>query len=143
VRSAVPLVSALKARASQRKILLSTFTATGNRQARQIPGVDAVIFFPLDLFWIVRRALMKFDPALLVIIETEIWPNLLRQAYRRGVPTLLLSGRLSAKASARYTLCRSFLPACRPAFPPSACSRWKTPRASSISARTRKSIRGR
>jgi 3-deoxy-D-manno-octulosonic-acid transferase len=108
VRSAVPLVSALKARAPQRKILLSTFTATGNRQARQIPGVDAVIFFPLDLFWIVRRALMKFDPALLVIIETEIWPNLLCQAYRRGVPTLLLSGRLSAKASARYTLCRSF-----------------------------------
>lgn len=107
VRSAVPLVSALKARAPERKILLSTFTATGNRQARQIPGVDAVIFFPVDLFWIMRRALAKFDPALLVIIETEIWPNLLRQAHRRGVPTLLLSGRLSAKASARYTLCRS------------------------------------
>ncbi len=108
VRSAEALVGALKARAPERKILLSTFTATGNRQARQIPGVDAVIFFPLDLLWIVRRALAKFDPALLVIIETEIWPNLLRQAYQRGVPALLLSGRLSAKASARYTLCRSF-----------------------------------
>lgn len=108
VRSAGPLVSALKARAPGRKILLSTFTATGNWQARQIPGVDAVIFFPLDLIWIVRHALVKFDPALLVIIETEIWPNLLCQAYRRGVPALLLSGRLSTKASARYTLCRSF-----------------------------------
>lgn len=108
VRSAGPLVSALKARAPGRKILLSTFTATGNWQARQISGVDAVIFFPLDLIWIVRRALVKFDPALLVIIETEIWPNLLCQAYRRGVPALLLSGRLSAKASARYTLFRTF-----------------------------------
>ncbi len=108
MRSAEPLVSALKARAPERSILLSTFTATGNRLARQIPGVDTVIFFPLDLFWIVRRTLAQFDPALLVIIETEIWPNFLRQAYRRGVPTLLLSGRLSAKASARYTLCRSF-----------------------------------
>ena len=108
VRSAVPLVSALKARFPERKILLSTFTATGNRQARKIPGVDAVIFFPVDLFWLARRALVKFDPDLLVIIETEIWPNLLRQAYRRGVPTLLLSGRLSVKASARYTLCRGF-----------------------------------
>ena len=108
VRSAEALVGALKARAPERKILLSTFTASGNRLARQIPGADAVIFFPVDLFWLARRVLTKFDPALLVIIETEIWPNLLRQAYRRGVPTLLLSGRLSAKASARYTLCRSF-----------------------------------
>ncbi len=108
VRSAEALVGALKARAPERKILLSTFTASGNRLARQISGADAVIFFPVDLFWLARRVLTKFDPALLVIIETEIWPNLLRQAYRRGVPTLLLSGRLSAKASARYTLCRSF-----------------------------------
>jgi 3-deoxy-D-manno-octulosonic-acid transferase len=108
VRSAEALVGALKARAPERKILLSTFTASGNRLARQMPGADAVIFFPVDLFWLARRVLTKFDPALLVIIETEIWPNLLRQAYRRGVPTLLLSGRLSAKASARYTLCRTF-----------------------------------
>ena len=108
VRSVGPLVAALKARAPERKILISTFTASGNRQARQIVDVDAVIFFPLDLFWIVRRALAKFDPAVLVIIETEVWPNLLRQAYRRGIPALLLSGRLSAKATARYAVCRRF-----------------------------------
>jgi 3-deoxy-D-manno-octulosonic-acid transferase len=108
VRSAAPLLQALKARAPQGKILLSTFTATGNHQARQIDAVDAVIFLPLDLIWITRRALAKFDPALLVIIETEIWPNLLRQAYRRGVPSLLLSGRLSARSLARYQLVRHF-----------------------------------
>ena len=108
VRSAAPLLQALKARAPQGKILLSTFTATGNRQARQIDAVDAVIFFPLDLIWIVRRALAIFDPALLVIIETEIWPNLIRQAYLRGVPALLLSGRLSARSLARYKLVRQF-----------------------------------
>jgi 3-deoxy-D-manno-octulosonic-acid transferase len=109
VRSVAPLIHALKARAPQRKILLSTFTATGNRQASLIAGVDGVIFLPLDLFWIVRRALAKFDPALLIIIETEIWPNLLRQAHRRGVPTLLLSGRLSPKAAARYRLFGRFI----------------------------------
>ena len=108
VRSAAPLLQALKARAPQGKILLSTFTATGNRQARQIEGIDAVIFLPLDVLWIVRRALAKLDPALLVIIETEIWPNLLRQAYRRGVPALLLSGRLSARSLARYKLVGRF-----------------------------------
>jgi 3-deoxy-D-manno-octulosonic-acid transferase len=108
VRSAEPLIGAFRARAPKRKIVLSTFTATGNRVAKQMVGVDAVIFLPLDFFWIVRRALSRFNPALLVIIETEIWPNLLRQAFRRGTPVLLLSGRLSAKALARYTLCQKF-----------------------------------
>jgi 3-deoxy-D-manno-octulosonic-acid transferase len=108
VRSAEALIGALKSGAAQRQILVSTYTATGHRLARQMAGVDAVIFFPLDLFWIARRALARFDPSLLVIIETEIWPNFLLHAYRRGIPTLLLSGRLSAKASARYTLCQKF-----------------------------------
>jgi len=108
VRSAEPLIGVLKAHAPKKKILLSTFTATGNRIAKQMADVDTVIFLPLDFFWIVRRALRRFNPALLVIIETEIWPNLLRQAHRRGTPVLLLSGRLSAKALTQYTLCQKF-----------------------------------
>jgi 3-deoxy-D-manno-octulosonic-acid transferase len=108
VRSAEPLVRELKARAPERKLLLSTFTATGNRIARQIPAVDAAIYLPLDLSWTVRRALRAFDPAMLVIIETEIWPNLLRGAFRRGVPIVLLSGRLSEKSLARYAMLRGF-----------------------------------
>ncbi|MGH7854739.1 MAG: 3-deoxy-D-manno-octulosonic acid transferase, partial [Candidatus Binatia bacterium] len=108
VRSAEALVRELKARAPGRKILVSTFTATGNRIARKIPGVDAAIYLPLDFPWTVRRALRAFDPSLLVIIETEIWPNLLRAAFRRGMPSLLLSGRLSEKALARYSLWSAF-----------------------------------
>jgi 3-deoxy-D-manno-octulosonic-acid transferase len=108
VRSAEPLVRELKARAPQRKILISTFTSTGHRIAQRISGVDAVVFLPLDLLWIVRRALTRFRPSVLMIIETEIWPNLLREAFRRGIPTLLLSGRLSAKAFSRYSFCRPF-----------------------------------
>jgi 3-deoxy-D-manno-octulosonic-acid transferase len=108
VRSAEPLVRELKAHAPQRKILISTYTSTGHRVAQRIGAVDAVIFLPLDLLWVVQRALTRFDPAVLMIIETEIWPNLLREAFRRGVPTLLLSGRLSAKAFSRYSFCRPF-----------------------------------
>jgi 3-deoxy-D-manno-octulosonic-acid transferase len=108
VRSAEPLVRELKARVPERKILVSTFTSTGHRVAQRIGGVDGVIFLPLDFFWVVRRALSSFDPSILLIVETEIWPNLLRQAFRRGVPTVLLSGRLSAKALARYSICRPF-----------------------------------
>jgi 3-deoxy-D-manno-octulosonic-acid transferase len=108
VRSAAPLIGKLKAHDPERKILVSTFTSTGHRVARQIRGVDAVIFLPLDLLWCVRRALARFDPSILVMIETEIWPNLVRQAFHRGTPTLLLSGRLSAKALVRYSICRPF-----------------------------------
>ncbi len=108
VRSAEALVNALKQRLPEKKIIVSTFTAEGNRIAKQLPGADAVVFLPLDLFWIVRHAFTRFDPALLMIIETEIWPNFLRQAYRRGIPVILLSGRLSVKAVARYKLCQKF-----------------------------------
>jgi 3-deoxy-D-manno-octulosonic-acid transferase len=70
--------------------------------ARQNPAIDRVIYLPLDLWWTVRRALGVFDPAVLIFIETEIWPNLLRQAYRRGLPTILLSGRVSEKGFNNY-----------------------------------------
>lgn len=108
VRSAEPLVRELKARRPERQVLLSTFTATGNRIARQIPGVDTAIYLPLDFPWAVRRALSAFEPAILIIIETEIWPNLLRGAFGRGIPVVLLSGRISEKAFARYSIVRAF-----------------------------------
>lgn len=108
VRAARALVRAFKTASPARKVLLSTFTATGYRLARQLEGVDAAIFLPLDFHWIARHALARIDPSLLVFIETEIWPNLLREAYRRGIPTLLLSGRLSAKAFPRYFVWRGF-----------------------------------
>jgi 3-deoxy-D-manno-octulosonic-acid transferase len=84
------------------KVLLSTFTATGNDRARRLGAADAVMFLPLDQKWIVRRTLAQLKPALLIFLETEIWPNLVREAYRKGIPTVLLSGRLSAKAFKRY-----------------------------------------
>ena len=106
VRSTEALVKEFKARSPERKILLSTFTATGNRIARDIPGVDAAIYLPLDFPWAVRRALRAFDPAILLIIETEIWPNLMRGAFGGGIPVVLLSGRISEKAFARYSIVR-------------------------------------
>jgi 3-deoxy-D-manno-octulosonic-acid transferase len=108
VRSAEALVRELKARRPDRKVLLSTFTATGNLVARQIPSVDAIIYLPLDFPWTVRRAFNAFEPSLLVIVETEIWPNLLRGAFCRGIPTVLVSGRLSEKSFSRYSMLRSF-----------------------------------
>lgn len=109
VLSARRLAGQLKERFPQRKILLSTFTSTGSKIARQtVAAADVFIFLPLDHPWIVRRALTLFDPSLLIILETEIWPNFLRLAHRRGIPTLLLSGRLSPRAFRHYFFFRLF-----------------------------------
>ena len=72
--------------------------------ARKIAAANAAIFFPWDHPWVVRRALRVFDPALVIVLETEIWPSFLRMARRRGIPVLLLSGRLSARSLRRYQL---------------------------------------
>lgn len=108
VRCAGSLTRELRKRFPEKKFIVSTFTLTGNRLARQITAADGVIFLPLDHPWIIRRALVTLDPAVLILLETEIWPNLLRLAYGKGVPTLLLSGRLSPKAFRRYLFFRFF-----------------------------------
>lgn len=108
VLSGLSLASELKRAFPQRKILLSTFTSTGNRIARQAAASEGVIFLPLDHPWIVRRALNLFDPSALIFLETELWPNLIRLAHRRGIPSFLLSGRLSQRALGRYSLFRPF-----------------------------------
>jgi 3-deoxy-D-manno-octulosonic-acid transferase len=108
VIAAKGLIADLKARFPSHKILLSTFTATGRDVAEQSAGADACILLPLDHPWIVRRALAKIDPVMLVLLETELWPNLLRLCHARGVPTLLLSGRLSIGSFRRYFFLRPF-----------------------------------
>jgi 3-deoxy-D-manno-octulosonic-acid transferase len=108
VRSVIPLIRELKTRFPKQRIILSTFTLTGNRMARAVSGADRVLFLPLDFFWAVRRALRTFAPALIVIVETEVWPNFLREAYLKGIPTILLSGRLSARSLPGYLRFRFF-----------------------------------
>lgn len=108
VRSVATLVQELRARQPQRRIVLSTFTFTGNEIAKKFAGADAVIFLPLDFLWSVRRTLGQWNPSLMVFVETEIWPNLLGECFRRGIPTVMVSGRLSARSFPRYDRFRGF-----------------------------------
>jgi len=108
VTAAAELTRELKERHPEKKIILSTFTDSGNAMAKRFRVADAVLFLPLDQVWMVRRTLRRLDPALLIVVETEIWPNLLRQACQRGIPTLLLSGRLSTRSFKKYFLLRVF-----------------------------------
>lgn len=108
VRSAARLIEELRTRFPEKKIIVSTFTYAGNRLARQVLPAHAVILLPLDLSWIVRRTLRIFQPSIIIFLETEIWPNLLRIAGRQGIPLLLLSGRLSSRSLKNYLRFRFF-----------------------------------
>jgi len=87
----------------QEKILVSTVTETGQRMAKQIiQEADAFIFFPLDFPWVVRKALRIFQPKVFAMVETELWPNFLRESKRLGVVNLMVNGRISDKSLHSY-----------------------------------------
>ena len=97
-----PLLKALKARYPEKKIVLSTVTETGRSIAENLSDVDVCIYFPFDFGFAVRRMLQAVRPSLIVVVETEIWPNFLRYAHLSGIPTVLANGRISDKSFGGY-----------------------------------------
>ena len=103
------LIADLRERYPDLRVFLSTTTLTGQQVARTgLRDVDAVFFFPFDFPPFVNRTLRLVKPRLFVMMETEIWPNLLRACRRQGVKTMLVNGRISARSYPRYRLARSF-----------------------------------
>jgi len=109
VMAAHPLIRELKKAHPGRKLLLSTVTVTGNLTARQrVPEADAVFYFPFDYPWIVRRVIRRINPALVLIAETELWPNFFRELRRQGIPSALINGRISPRSFGNYLKFHSF-----------------------------------
>ena len=107
VLAAAPLMSEMRRRYPQLRLFLSTTTLTGQRLAQQgAVDVDGVLYFPFDWAFCVRRTLNRLKPRLFVMIDTEIWPNLLRECRRRGIPTVLANGRISSRSFSRYRMIR-------------------------------------
>jgi 3-deoxy-D-manno-octulosonic-acid transferase len=102
VLAASRLVNELSACAPQYRVLLSTTTRTGQRLARERTGIEHTFYFPLDFPWIVGRYLKKLDPVLLVLVETEFWPNLLTACRRAAIPVAVVNGRISDRSLPRY-----------------------------------------
>jgi 3-deoxy-D-manno-octulosonic-acid transferase len=103
------VVSDLKRRYPNLRIFLSTTTIAGQQAARRnVPDVDAVFYFPFDLAFVVRRTLRLVKPRLFIMMETEIWPNLLRQCKRTGVATMMVNGRISSRSYPRYKMVKTF-----------------------------------
>lgn len=106
---ALALVKKLLAENPGLKVVLSTGTTTGQDLVRkQLPEGAAAIFCPLDFRWMVRRTLKLLQPKLLVILETEIWPNLVLEAHRSGAHTALVNARMSDRSARGYRRFRCF-----------------------------------
>ena len=103
VQAAVPLVRALRSGSRDLRIVLTTTTPTGHGRVRQALGNSVLHrYAPYDLPGAVRRFLERVRPHLVIIMETELWPNILHQCSRRGIPVLLANARLSEQSAASY-----------------------------------------
>ncbi len=103
-----PLLVVLKQRYPDKPIILSNMTETGRGVARSIKEVDGCIYFLFDYPLAVRRLLKKINPCLVIIVETELWPNFLRQTGKLQIPVMIVNGRISDRSYKRYLGLRKF-----------------------------------
>jgi 3-deoxy-D-manno-octulosonic-acid transferase len=101
-RAAQPLVRALGERYPDHELLLTQMTATGREAAEALYPETRRAFLPYDFPWAVRRFVSHFRPRLGILMETELWPNLVRECRCRGVRVLLANARLSEKSALGY-----------------------------------------
>jgi 3-deoxy-D-manno-octulosonic-acid transferase len=110
-QAARPLVDALLKKFPSHQIVVSTTTVTGQAVAQKSFGqkTSAVFYFPIDWAWVIRRVLQRLRPAAVLIMETELWPNLLRECGGRSIPVALVNGRISGKSFHRYEMIKPMM----------------------------------
>ena len=103
------LVKEIQKACPQRRIYLSHVTPTGREAGeKRLPDIAGRFYVPLDWRWTVRKVLRRIKPALLIIVETELWPNLLRAAKDSGASVMIVNARLSQHSMRGYSLAKPF-----------------------------------
>ena len=97
-----PLVELIEQSEVGGPIVISAYSSTGLVAARRSFPNHRVIVFPFDLSFVVKRVFAHFAPRLVVIVESEFWPNFLRLAHRRGIPVVVVNGKISEQSRRRY-----------------------------------------
>ncbi len=115
VRTALPIANALRQRFPGAPLVITVSTVTGRALALEsFQGIASVTWLPFDHPWLTRRFVRRLAPRLLLILETELWPALIRECAAAGVPVAIVNGRISDKHLARYRrilpLMRTFVP---------------------------------
>ncbi len=110
IQAAAALTGALARRCPNLVVWLTTSTSTGREAARwAMPRECPIRTFPLDVFGGPTRALASLKPDIVILLESELWPNFLKAAKARGVKTMLANGRISARSASGYRRVRFFL----------------------------------
>lgn len=108
--AAIPLVRALRHRYPSLPITVTTMTPTGSERVQSAFGKDVHhVYLPYDLPGSVNRFLDQVNPKLVIIMETELWPNLINTLHRRKIPLVIANARLSARSAAGYKKIGSFI----------------------------------
>jgi len=103
VNAARTLIDQLRRQMPDYEVVLSSTTDTGLARAKALYEKDlSVFYFPFDFSWIMRRALDRLQPAMILLMELEVWPNLASIAAERGIPVVVVNGRLSDKSFPKY-----------------------------------------
>ncbi|MCA1796500.1 MAG: 3-deoxy-D-manno-octulosonic acid transferase, partial [Geobacteraceae bacterium] len=108
-RAAIPLIKALRRTYPDAALVLSNVTETGREIAESIPDIDLRIYFPVDFSLAVTRALDTIKPSLVLIVETELWPQFVRKCKQRSIPVMLVNGRISDRSFPRYRRVRALV----------------------------------
>ncbi|MDP9171512.1 MAG: tetraacyldisaccharide 4'-kinase, partial [Acidobacteriota bacterium] len=101
VLAAIPLLDAIRKSAPAVPVYVSTTTLAGRAAADKRIGAH-VFYAPLDFVWVIRRVLRRLRPSLVIVMETEIWPNLFREVNRLGCGLVMVNGRISDRALPTY-----------------------------------------
>ena len=102
------LIRSLRDKYPYHALVVSNSTDTGRQMASALAEVDLCIYFPFDFLPSVRHMFNLLKPCIVIIMETEIWPNFTREAARRSIPLLLANGRISDRSFPRYLKLRWF-----------------------------------
>jgi len=102
ISAARPLLKALRDRYPEHAIVVSNSTETGRQTASAFKEIDLCVYYPFDFLPSVRSMLRLLNPCIVIIMETEIWPNFTREIARRGIPLVMANGRISDRSFPRY-----------------------------------------
>ncbi len=110
VIAVLPLIKEIREKHPDYRVVITTVTETGSIVAEKITsGDEIVIFLPFDITFTIRKVIKYIMPAALIIVETELWPNLIQETAERGVKIFLVNGRISDNSFSRYKLIKFLL----------------------------------
>ncbi|MDZ7594310.1 MAG: lipid IV(A) 3-deoxy-D-manno-octulosonic acid transferase [Thiobacillus sp.] len=113
MRAAQPLIDALRSAHPDAPVLLTCMTPTGRATAEVLYGDFArTVYLPYDYAWLMRRFMRRLQPRVSILMETELWPNLIHAAARAGVPLVLANARLSERSARGYARLPALTRAC-------------------------------